>query len=760
MIHYQGRMLDGTNPVNGIQDVGLLMYTNMTGGTPVYTETQAVTVIDGLYSFCIGASNPAPSALSEALTHSPLYLELEIAGTAMHPRRQMLSSPYAHMAAGTEPAAIETAMLRDQAVTGDKLATNAVTSAHIADGAIMNNDISAAAAIEGAKVDNVLLLDGSRGMSGTLIVSNTIQATSFSGNGAGLTNLDGAAIAAGTVSGQQIASNAVGADEIASHSVDLNALRATYVTSAYARLHDPVPGTNDQYGAALAIVSDWLVIGTPMDDSAAMDAGIVYVYNNTDTDPAQTITNPTPQTGDYFGYALAAFSNNEIIVGCPLANRTANNEGEAFLFRADGTLLTTFTNPTPDFGARFGFSVCSFQDDEVIIGTPYDNGSNIYVDVGSAFSTRWNGGKMRTIHHPEAAANDLFGYTVTDIATNCVAIAAPYRTGGGCVYIYTSLSSPDTVISNPTPQSGDAFGYAMDGSDRGLLLVGAPGDEQGAIDAGCAYLYNQFGTLLQTFTNPVPTDSDEFGHAVSFLDQERIAVSAWQSDVGTNQAGVAYIYDTDQTLLMCLTNPSPQASDKFGAALRGLSRNQVAIGEPFDNADYTNQGSVHLYSIAPKMGDMVADLTEGYAFQQVLEEDGPGSGLDADTLDGLNSRDFLRVRSQGYVAGGSSTNIVIPHYRYFTIQITSGQADSYGLANISGFENDRDVAVTYVLYNGDGTSEYGGAEGPEFSTNTLVEFGDGFYMYRVNLPGESSGDHNLVLTAEDSGIEMKYRLIY
>ena len=134
--------------------------------------------------------------------------------------------------------------------------------------------------------------------------------------------------------------------------------------------------------------------------------------------------------------------------------------------------------------------------------------------------------------------------------------------------------------------------------------------------------------------------------------------------------------------------------------------------------------------------------------------------LNADLVDGVHAGSFTQIRSQGIVSAGGSATLVIPHYIPWTLQLASGWPDYGGVCFVQGFENDRVMAVTYIKYNGNATSEVGGAEGDEATTTTLVSFGSGSYVYSVKCPGEGSGDHNIVLNASASTVELVYRLIY
>ena len=137
--------------------------------------------------------------------------------------------------------------------------------------------------------------------------------------------------------------------------------------------------------------------------------------------------------------------------------------------------------------------------------------------------------------------------------------------------------------------------------------------------------------------------------------------------------------------------------------------------------------------------------------------DGAGSGLDADMVDGKQASAFQQTVYDGYLTGQNVT-ITLPPHTLFTLQLASPSPNVGGVAFVQGVDCGRWIGITYIAYNGNGTFGYGGAEGYEGSTTTLLTFGSGSYIYTVECPGEATGDYNLVLTA--SGAPLLYRLIY
>ena len=146
-----GTPIGATGPVN--RDVTFQFYTSSTGGTPVYAETQVVTIANGDFSVLIGNGNgvsglpgrigPASPIVSLAsITLSPLYLGITVDdGTdavdpEISPRQQLASAAFATRAQIAESLAdgkLVTGMVADSAITTVKIGSNQVTTAKIAD---------------------------------------------------------------------------------------------------------------------------------------------------------------------------------------------------------------------------------------------------------------------------------------------------------------------------------------------------------------------------------------------------------------------------------------------------------------------------------------------------------------------------------------------------------------------------------------------------------------------------------------------------
>ena len=97
LMHYQGRLIDGTNLVNGSVGVSLRIYDDATGGVLLYEDSNTVAVVDGLYATLIGDDTTVGS-LNAALAATNVWLEVAVDNVALTPRERIASVAFALVA--------------------------------------------------------------------------------------------------------------------------------------------------------------------------------------------------------------------------------------------------------------------------------------------------------------------------------------------------------------------------------------------------------------------------------------------------------------------------------------------------------------------------------------------------------------------------------------------------------------------------------------------------------------------------------------
>ncbi|HXG49249.1 MAG TPA: hypothetical protein VNO52_16620, partial [Methylomirabilota bacterium] len=301
----------------------------------------------------------------------------------------------------------------------------------------------------------------------TLNPRQPITATPYALHAAGagsaqsLSGTISAAQLTGTISSNQIGAGAITADKLAAGAVGAGHLAAGAVTTP--ALAD---GAVTAQKVAMATNNNWFAL---------------------------TLANPTPAIGDVFGYAVAAVGADRVLIGVAGDDTGAPNAGATYLFHVNGTLLTAFTNPTPAFNEQFGHALAAVGTDRVLVGAAYDDTGA--ADAGAAYFFHANGTLLTTFTNPTPAVGDRFGYAVAAVGTDRVLIGAYFddtgATNAGAAYLFSTNGTLLTTFTKPTPAPSDLFGIAVTAVGTDRVLIGAAYDDMGATDAGAAYLFSR-----------------------------------------------------------------------------------------------------------------------------------------------------------------------------------------------------------------------------------------------------------------------------
>ncbi len=161
-----------------------------------------------------------------------------------------------------------------------------------------------------------------------------------------------------------------------------------------------------------------------------------------------------------------------------------------------------------------------------------------------------------------------------------------------------------------TPQAGNEFGTAVAVSDR-FLLVGEPGNNDVAADAGAAHLFDALtGRPLRKLTASDGAAGDLFGYSVALSGHLALVGAPFDDDNGNN-AGSAYLFDVRSgKQLRKLKASDGAARDYFGWSV-ALSGHLALAGAPGDGDNGSGSGSAYLF-----------DVRSGFEFPKLKASDG------------------------------------------------------------------------------------------------------------------------------------------
>ncbi len=353
------------------------------------------------------------------------------------------------------------------------------------------------------------------------------------------------------------------------------------LTRSVLRFPDGVP---NQYGRAIAISGDTIVIGAPGRDNTDLpgikdSAGEAFVYrlaNNIWT-LEQILTPSNPGANDAFGSAVA-ISGDLIVIGAPLedsaatqingdeSDNSAADTGAAYVFTRDNNTWSQQAYLKPinaETGDEFGRTV-AVNGDTVIVSSPFEDSSTNGIDGDDTDNSLSNSGalyaftRFGTFWFQEAylkASNpgidDHFG---SNIAFNGIDLivgvpqedsAATGLNGdqfnnnspdAGAAYLFQRISeiwSQSLYLKASNTSAGDRFGESVAISGN-RLLVGATGEDSDSLglngdqtnddlsNSGAAYLFLKIQNIWQqeAYLKASDSTSPAFGSAVALSGQD------------------------------------------------------------------------------------------------------------------------------------------------------------------------------------------------------------------------------------------------
>jgi hypothetical protein len=121
------------------------------------------------------------------------------------------------------------------------------------------------------------------------------------------------------------------------------------------RLVAPDKRQYDQYGAAVGVAGDTIVVGAPFRDGVEENAGGVYVYKRQlgGWGHVLTLENPAPSSNNQYGGSVA-FRQGVLVVGAPGADVGATNTGAAYVYDMTTGLPVFQTRLLPEPVTAFG----------------------------------------------------------------------------------------------------------------------------------------------------------------------------------------------------------------------------------------------------------------------------------------------------------------------------------------------------------------------------------------------------------------------
>jgi hypothetical protein len=352
----------------------------------------------------------------------------------------------------------------------------------------------------------------------------------------------------------------------------------------------------DNFGRAIALQADTLIVGAPLQDVDAQDDGAVYVLRWTSAgwSLVQKLDASDGVAFDSFGISLA-LDGDTLVVGASNGDGAVANSGAAYIFTRTGGVWTEQQKLVASDGAAsdtFGGAV-SISGDSVVIGAGGDDDQAS--SSGSAYVFTNDGGswsQQQKLDAQNGYFNRSLGASVA-IDGDSVIVGGPGQPASGEAWVFVRAGgvwSVEQQLVGSEIGGNDRFGQAV--FIRGDTAIVTASLDDGQTDtianAGAAYVFKRTAGVWaeQVILRPFDaTTTGQFGQSVHF-DGETLAIGAQESFTG--DAGAVYLYRIEAGLWVSegkVVSPTGYATAQFGSSV-AVDGDLVAAGGPFFSPGY------------------------------------------------------------------------------------------------------------------------------------------------------------------------------
>ena len=242
---------------------------------------------------------------------------------------------------------------------------------------------------------------------------------------------------------------------------------------------------SDDFGWAVDIDKDHIVVAAPREDTNASDAGAIYVFSrsgSTWTEVKKIQASITVGSINYLGYGGVGIHDGTIITAAPNESTKATYAGAAYIYSSQ--LVTNYYITQPG----------TYRADLQICGIDYKTNE---VEVTGSVTPEKTWTNEQKITASDGSSTEYFGRRCAISGDKMVVTASSDNSHQGAAYIFTKSGTTwsqqqKLTVSGLSSSTEPQFGHCADISGNYVIVVAYEEDTDGT-NAGGAYIFNFSG---------------------------------------------------------------------------------------------------------------------------------------------------------------------------------------------------------------------------------------------------------------------------
>lgn len=321
----------------------------------------------------------------------------------------------------------------------------------------------------------------------------------------------------------------------------------------------------DLFGASVGIFTNLIVVGAPQDDDLSVNAGAAYIFaKNTTSNTWSLVKKITAADGfanDNFGTAVS-IHGDKILVGASMNDEKGLNAGAAYLFgKNEGGAdnwgqITKIMAADGEAGDMFGASL-KIEGDQAVIGAALEDEKGINAGAAYLFGKDQGGantwGQVKKLLANDGVSLDNFGVSV-GLNADAIIVGANQNddkgSNSGSAYIFERNQggaenwgqSIKLLADDGTASDQLGFAVAVNGN---FAVASARFDNIKGTNSGAVYVWerqqNGFWEYVSKLYDFQGDKNDQFGTVLDIY-KRNIIVGALRDDVAgkTDQGSVSF----------------------------------------------------------------------------------------------------------------------------------------------------------------------------------------------------------------------------